>query len=46
MTLTLVGPQKIEDMMRWAKESFSGVKNKNLKLPDLGDPFPWPKEAN
>lgn len=36
MKLTMCGKHSLEQMEKWATEYFSGIQNKNVKLPDLG----------
>ena len=35
----------MEKLETWVSEKFSPVENKNVVLPDLGDPLPFPKES-
>ena len=44
MTLTLSSKHSIEDLEKWASEKFSPVVNKDVEVPDLGAPAPYPKE--
>lgn len=38
MKLAMCGKHSLEQMEKWATEYFSGIQNKNVKLPDLGLP--------
>jgi len=44
MSLTVTGRHEIDELENWVVNMFSGVKNKNIELPDLGTPIPFPKE--
>ena len=41
MTLTVLSNNKGEDLEKWVREKFSQVPNKNVVVPDLGNPAPF-----
>ena len=44
MSLAVTGKHDIEQLEQWVVNKFSDVKNKNVELPDLGTPTPFPPE--
>jgi len=44
MTLTVYSRHEIEKLETWVTEKFSAVENKEVVVPDLGSPAPFPKE--
>jgi len=44
MKLTVVGRQDIEQLEEWVTEKFSPIENKDVAVPDLGVPTPYPQE--
>ena len=44
MNLTIVGRQEIDQLEQWVTEKFSPIENKNVTIPDLGTPSPFPAE--
>jgi insulysin len=44
MTLTVKSKHEIEVLEKWVTEKFSPVVNKDVVLPNLGDPTPYPTE--
>lgn len=44
MTLTVYSRHGLESLEAWVKSKFSAVQDKNVVLPDLGDPVAYPKE--
>lgn len=41
MKLVLTGKHDIEQMEKWAHERFSSIVNKDVVIPELGDPAPY-----
>ena len=44
MTLSVYSRHEIELLEKWVTEKFSPVENKEVVVPDLGNPAPFPKE--
>jgi len=44
MTLTVSGKHDLDSLEKWTKEKFTPVENKDVTVPNLGDPAPFPKE--
>lgn len=44
MTLSVYSRHDIELLEKWVTEKFSAVENKEVVVPDLGSPAPFPKE--
>jgi len=44
MTLSVYSRHDIELLEKWVTEKFSAVENKEVEVPDLGSPHPFPKE--
>jgi len=44
MTLTVYSRHEIDKLEKWVTERFSPVENKEVVIPDLGSPAPFPKE--
>jgi len=44
MTLTVRSKHEIESLEKWITDKFSPVVNKDVVLPNLGDPNPYPVE--
>lgn len=44
MNLTIVGRHEIDQLEQWVTDKFSPIENKNVVIPDLGTPNPFPKE--
>ena len=44
MTLTVYSRHEIDKLEHWVTERFSTVENKEVVIPDLGSPAPFPKE--
>jgi len=42
MNLTISSRHEIERLEDWVVSKFSEVQNKDVVLPDLGDPIPYP----
>lgn len=45
MTLTVYSRHEIDKLEAWVTERFSPVENKNVEIPDLGSPAPYPRES-
>lgn len=43
MTLTISSRHPIEDLENWVKSKFSSVENKQVIVPNLGEPAPFPE---
>ena len=43
MTLTISSRHSIEDLEKWVSSKFSSVENKQVTIPNLGDPAPFPE---
>jgi insulysin len=41
MTLTVQGKEDVETLEKWVRESFSEIENKNVVLPNFGEPKPY-----
>jgi insulysin len=44
MTLTVKSKHEIDSLEKWVTEKFSPVVNKDVVVPDLADPHPYPVE--
>jgi insulysin len=44
MSLAVSGKHSLDDMEKWVTEKFSPVENKNVEVPNLGEPEIWPGE--
>jgi insulysin len=44
MTLTVYSRHEIDKLEKWVTDKFSAVENKEVVVPDLGSPAPFPKE--
>lgn len=44
MTLSVYSRHEIEILEKWVTDKFSAVENKEVVVPDLGSPAPFPKE--
>jgi insulysin len=44
MTLTVRSKHEIDSLEKWVTEKFSPVINKDVVVPNLGDPNPYPAE--
>lgn len=44
MKLTVSGRHDIEQLEAWVKDKFSPIENKDVTIPDLGKPTPYPPE--
>ena len=44
MTLTVSSRHSIDDVENWVKSKFSSVENKQVTVPDLGEPVPFPEQ--
>jgi len=43
MTLVVYSKRKLDSLEKWVKTMFSSVINKNVIVPDLGNPLPFTK---
>ncbi len=43
MTLAVMGNHGLDKIEEWVKEKFSPIVNKNVEVPTLVDPHPFPK---
>lgn len=41
MKLVLTGKHEIDQLEMWANKLFSSIKNKDVVVPDLGNPLPY-----
>jgi len=44
MTMAVSSKHSLETLEGWVTHKFGAVVNKNVVLPDLGNPHPFPKE--
>jgi len=44
MALTVSGKHSLDDLEKWVTEKFSPVENKDVVVPNLGEPEVWPAE--
>jgi insulysin len=44
MTMTVSGRHDVDQLEKWVTEKFSPIENKEVVLPDLGQPTPYPAE--
>ena len=44
MKLCVVGKEPLDTLEQWVEELFSPIENKNVVLPDLSQPWPFPRE--
>lgn len=44
MTLTVKSKHDIDSLEKWVTEKFSPVVNKDVEVPNLADPHPYPTE--
>jgi|TARA_B110000285_G_C15121781_1_gene617638 insulysin len=42
MTMTVSGRHDLDQLEAWVKDKFSPIENKEVVLPNLGDPDPYP----
>ena len=44
MSVAVSSKHSLDDLEKWVTEKFSPVENKNVEVPNLGDPEIWPTE--
>jgi secreted Zn-dependent insulinase-like peptidase len=43
MTMTISSRHDLDQLEEWVKDKFSPIENKEVVLPNLGDPDPYPE---
>ena len=44
MTMTVTSKHSLDDMESWVTEKFAAIENKDVVVPNLVEPHPFPKE--
>ena len=44
MKLCVLGKEPLDTLEQWVEELFSPIENKNVVLPDLSQPWPFPRQ--